>query len=573
MISNLGHKIRRLERKIEESATDAKRFVDMGVLLRVVVADDENGQELLPDKPGIKLRVVREHRFGGVIDTHANPVRIVAASTDPVVWYCSEDQETALLHNVKVIVPGKPGQLVIGSEGAGKSTLLAMWHFIHGVLRHLGQRREGGQTAPTEERSEAFIDAAQKLYRPTWFRWFAFKKVFRFVDGPKGRGSRIRVRTTKKQSQAAGSPIQSYNWSWAGRDESQDQVEVHEDIHARLRTAQGGLAGAPQLITATQKNDSNWRTLREVIAKCGYFVVHVMDGRNSPFIPKEHWIAMAGTISAREFARRVGVQDLGPEHRQYPEWETEGRPNLIAIPEDWADVTEQVFRIKNKTGNRYALLGGHDPGNMWDVSLLLKAYRPPEKQWRNSWVWIVVDEITTEESTTEQHVAALLPKIQQRKCNLRDARGRPNTLYPSVHFRCDPYTATGSETRPSKDTLTVFRSNGIEIHPAAYKPGTTNPAQVPKNEGIQMVRSLLCNQLGERRLYVARDKQGKPVAPMLVKCLEESQLDERGRAETAKKNKQDLSHWGAALRYALWWVEKPVVHKPGALTVVSGGLS
>src|SRR5207302_659709 len=104
-----------------------------------------------------------------------------------------------------------------------KSTVLAMWHALQ-VLRHLGERREGGQTAPTEKRLEIVRREMERLYPSSWYRYKTQHKRLEFCDG-----SRIQLVSTHRQSQGQGSPIQGFNWSWAGGDEAQDQTESHED--------------------------------------------------------------------------------------------------------------------------------------------------------------------------------------------------------------------------------------------------------------------------------------------------------------------------------------------------------
>jgi hypothetical protein len=79
---------------------------------------------------------------------------------------------------------------------------------------------------------------------------------------------------------------------------------------------------------------------------------------------------------------------------------------------------------------------------------------------------------------------------------------------------------------------------------------------VPKDAGIEMVCRLLCNANGKSRLFIDVDSRGLPVAPNLVRALELSERDLEGKAETQRKGAADLSHWTAALRYALYPLER-----------------
>jgi len=543
LISNTTYRKRQQERAILEdredryvSDADTSRFVDFGIRLCVVVPDP-NGLELVADCPPV--RVAREHRFGGVVDTRLRPPRMVAPSQNPVLWYCSEDQEAVLLHDD----PAKPAQLVNGSEGAGKTTVACMYHVIRGVLPHLGERREGGQTSPTLARLESLLNEMRALYPPSWFKYESSRRVLRFADG-----SRIRLRSTHRRSKAQGSPLQSYNWSWHVGDEEQDSTSEHDNVTARLRSAKGGAKRAPRLCTATSKDDTDWRNLRDKLLASGLWMRRTLLGTRSPFVHPDHWEAMRLSMSPREYERRVLAKDVGPERMTYPTWDREH--NLIRIPDIGfgRDVTAEVLA---PWGPNFGALVGHDPGTLFDVSLVLKAYGYKERP-----TWVVVGECTTEQTTTEQHIAELL-KLARSKfgMNMIDWRGQLAAESLRMLVRADPYG--NNDSKPDRSCYTLFRNAGIAIHPAAYVVGGTKPGRVPKNEGIELVCSLLCNAANERRLFIAKDELGQPLAPRLVRAIESSERDLAGKAETQRKDEQDLSHWPAALRYALWAIERP----------------
>jgi hypothetical protein len=85
---------------------------------------------------------------------------------------------------------------------------------------------------------------------------------------------------------------------------------------------------------------------------------------------------------------------------------------------------------------------------------------------------------------------------------------------------------------------------------------TSGAATIPKEAGIQMVVGLFCNAHEERRLFVSCDDKRTPCAPKLVESLELSERDAKGEAETQRKDEHDLSHPTAALRYALYELER-----------------
>ncbi|HVJ30619.1 MAG TPA: hypothetical protein VNA66_09955, partial [Gammaproteobacteria bacterium] len=71
MMTNDAMRIRQLERRCVENVQATERYVDIGVRLSVVVADDA-GEALVEGAP--LLRVVgKPMLFGGLLDTRANP--------------------------------------------------------------------------------------------------------------------------------------------------------------------------------------------------------------------------------------------------------------------------------------------------------------------------------------------------------------------------------------------------------------------------------------------------------------------------------------------------------------------
>lgn len=549
MMTNLTQQERKLEAEIVRDVTALDRFVDIGVVLRTVVADPD-GEELLEGKP--LLRVIRQRTFGGIVDTKAAQPFICAPTRDPVVWHCSEEQETIILH-----ADSDPlGQLVYGSEGGGKTVALAMWHYFR-WLEHLGEGRQGGQTAPTGDRLDLVRKEMFALYRPTWFHHHVADDIIEFCDG-----TSIRLKSTYQQSKSGGSPIQGFNWSWAGRDEGQDQVERHEDIEQRGRSAKHGRY--KQLITATAKDDYSWRNLRDRLLKAvnkktglKLWIKRTLLVRKSPFVSQTFFDDKAASMTEREYRRRVDAVDLPPERSLYHTWRRADefdRPlNLRAIPPGAIDVTQLELRGE---GNALTVRVGYDPGTLWDVSILLKAFRVRGQP--RPWWW-VVGEVNSEQSTTDVHIKDLLRVVGEKyACNMRGRDGK--IAGPQIAVRADPYGDTGNDAnRPDITVYKSFRNAGIMIRPAAYIPSTSavKVARVPKEARIDMVCTLLCAANGERRLFVDVDEHGQPVAPKLVEAFETMERDEAGHAETQKKNKKDMSHWPAALGYGLWSIEKP----------------
>lgn len=541
VLGNTTWRKRKLARDLVAEVHAPDRYVDIGVELVTVVADP-NGAELIPGRP--KLRAIASRTFGGVLDTKLVTPMLVGPTQDPQRWYCSTDQEPVVIH-----ADTDPlGQVAYGSMGAGKTTALVQWTYCR-WLEQLGAFAEGGITAPTETRLDLVLTEFRAMFPPSWYTHRVAEGVLELVDG-----TRLRLVSTYRQSAAQGSRIQGFNWSFAARDEGQDQTAEHEHIEGRLRSARGGRA--KQLITATAKDDPDWRTLRDQLDAARdsngrpLWLRRTLYGKNSPFVHPSHWDRLRATMSPRRFAQIAEARDVGPERATYPAWSRE--TNLITIPElGWEDVTTRELR---GSGDNLAMLAGHDPGSLFDVSIFLRAFKQHPKQQRP--IWVVVGELTTEESTTEQHITRLLSLVRERwRLNLLDHTGRVAEYGPRLLVRADP--AGNTDNRTDRSVYTLFRNAGIAIKPAAYNADGDGHGRVPKDPGIELVNTLLCNAAGERRLFVARNADGSPCAPRLVAALESSERDLDGKAETQRKTKQDVSHWPAALRYALWAIERP----------------
>lgn len=542
VLSNVTWLTRSAVRDFQEEVQAGERFVDVSADIWIVRADP-NGEELIP---GRRFRVVDRKSFGGVVDTKAaRPHVVPGRPRRPVRWLCSEDQWPIVRHADEMPL----GQIVIGSEGAGKTTCGVLWTYLR-WMENLGEFREGGITAPTETRLGLVLRELFLSFPAQWYRFQSSTGIVTLCDG-----TRLRAVSTYQQSESQGSRIQGFNWSWCFRDEAQDQVRVHEDIEARGRSARNGRY--KQLGTATAKDDANWRTLRDRLELSGTWQRKTLLGTRSPFVDQSHWERMQSTMSTREYKRRVLAMDLPPETAVYPEWNRE--TNLI-LPQDlgWTDVTRHELR---GAGPNYTMLVGHDPGLTVDVSLFLRAYvkaRDSQSYYagRLKPFWVVLGEINTEQSTTEHHITKLLERVRDEwQLNLMDRHGRVTSEVNQILVRADP--AGNSDNRTDKTVYTQFVNAGIRIKPAAYSADGNAHGRVPREAGVELVNTLICNAAGERRLFVARKPDGSPAAPKLVAALESSERDDSGKAEAGKKGKGDQTHWPAALRYALWAIERP----------------
>lgn len=527
MLTNDSFRERAIMRKVSERVEGFDRYVDVGVVLKVVRLDP-NGSLTL--ESGRRVSVVHEHRWGGLVDTKSTPPRLVGASRSPREWMCSEAQEPLIMHDDAAPL----GELVIGAEGGGKTTTLVMWHHRRWI-ENLGEYREGGQTAPVLKRLGLVKDEFVKLWRPSWGRYVARDDFegFELCDG-----SRIRFQHAHQQSAAAGSPIQGFNWSWAGRDEFQDQIDVHLDIESRLRAAKK----PKQLATATAKDDPDYRTLRDALISGGQWAMSKLLVGNSPFVRATFLEEKrASGVTEREFRRRWLAEDLPPESRVYFNWDR--ARNIRPVPLVGArKITSMV--LARKTGDpRHALLIGHDPGTAKAASIFLDAY-----DIRGEVHWWVRAELFTLHKSSEQHAREVL-EIAQRRFGVHVRRDAE-----IAHVRAQPVGQ--SEDKPDLDVYRIWGRVGFHIKAAQYKKDGTGTGQIKKDNRIEMINRLLGDGINPARLFIDIDEHGKPVAPKLVEAFETMERDHKGRAEHEAKDEKDPTDAPCALGYGLWPWEK-----------------
>lgn len=534
----MGLTLRRRQTR-ELTNPDGDRYVDFGVRI-IVVRKDCAG--VVP--PGTSLpRVVKARDepvyLGGRWDTIAG--RFDGPCKRWTTWLVGEKQFDVLFGEGR-----RRHTLLYSAEGAGKTVLMAMWLIIQVILAaQAGIGGNIGATAPTSARLGTFVKSVTDLVpignsrEPIPGQWGTL-----YVNDGDIRtitGHTIQFRSTKQQSAATGAPIQGWNWGLGvGCDELQDSIHAFADIMARLRSGKD----APCMATATAKDSPAWRTFRDSLSD-DYWKIERLSYLDAWAVHDSHWSMLKANVSPREWQRRALALDVGPESMVYTSWARD--ENLTPLPRIGAkDVTARVLA---QYGRNLHMLLGHDPGAIQNCTVMLKAYDIPGHKGH---VWFVMDEIRTERTTTQEHAATLLDHLQQ-KWGIQ----WPQSDEPKCLLRCDPYGTTDSKT--DRSVYLTFKQAGFDIRSAAYKNGKGN-GRIPKEAGIEMVNRLLCNANGDRRLFIAADERNRPCAPLLVESLELSERDEAGKAETQRKTNKgpggDLSDFPAALRYALWQVER-----------------
>jgi hypothetical protein len=552
MRTDISQRRARIIRNASDRVEASDRYVDIGVTLKVVRAD-ERGETLV--EGGQKMVVVgRPHPFGGIVDTKSNPPRIVGLSQNPQVWLCSEDQFRVIRHADTEPV----GKLALGGMGAGKTTAGVIWVYLRWIENLVGRaadataareraqrandpslavvapQNEMGVTAPTETRLSLVFNEIFKLFPSHWWRYNSETKIMTLCDG-----FRVRGVSTHRQSASAGSRLQAFNWVALLADELQDSIDEFIHMMARLRSKQDGRA--KRLATATAKDFPEWRALKDNMLQSGVWQLHSLLGPSSPFVHPDHWNAMKRQMTDRDYRRLVMAEDLPSESRLYHTFDR--KENVRPIPIGARKITSVV--LSRKTGNpRHALLIGHDPGSAKAGSVYLDAYDVKGEVW-----WFVRGELFTLHETAEQHAMRVLDRIR------RDFGVNTRPDAEIAHVRAQPVGQ--AEDKPDLDVFRIWRRVGFDIKAAQYKKDGTGTGQIKKESRIGMVNTLFCDALGRRRLFIECDDRGVPVAPLLVSALETMERDEKGRAEHEEKHvRHDKSDLPAALGYGLHPFEK-----------------
>ena len=503
-----------------------ERLMDFGVRCYVVKQDIEGGVSVIPGMAPVAP--LRSFDIGGMWDTHLR--RYVGPSVKPHIWYCADYAEELIRHPDSL-----PAKICIEAGfGAGKTHgILAAW-LVARALEYAPMAGRNGiellGTSPTDPRLEEFVEATAAKMRPEWFEFNRKSHMFRLHNGV-----RLRLLGTAKRSNAQGSRVQGFNSAAAGCDELQDNCEELENVYARGRRAPGG--NYKMLATSTPKISTDWRNVKRRMQASGEWKFVRVDARTNVMVYPKFWEGLASLYSPEQFERCVRGMDVGPERATYPSFS--GEINVKPIPRIGArDVTRSVVGAS-------ALLG-HDPGASVDVTLMLKCYQIG-RQLRQ---WFVVDEWTTKARPNQEHVFAVRAALRERW----DLQW-PESDMPKVLVRIDPMG--DSDAKTPQGIYATWRHAGFTVKAAAYNRRGEGKGLIHKDAGIEMINRLLCDAAGTSKLFIACDERGEPAAPKLLEALEMSERDLADKAETeAKGSDKDLSHWAAALRYALWPYER-----------------
>lgn len=513
MLAAETHERRKLLDRARALLGGSSRHVDLAVELRAIDGDAD------------------PIRVGGRLD------RVTRAFVGPPEKWPTWTVGVGQLPPLRFALGGSGRFVCVGAMGAGKTEVLARAAIVRAVL--YGRNAALGVVAPTQKRLRIIWQKIERLLPPAWVI------ETRVADGEIVliNGCRLQFVAAKIYSRDIGSPIQGYSWGvGAIVDEEQDvENEALADVMMRGRDAREGRYAV--LSTCTLKDTPDWRERKQKYEANPKTTLYRMEATANPFVDKRYWEELKHQLTERQYRMRVLALDARPERSVYPAFDRARhcmpRPRIGA-----RDVTRHV--------TKFDYLLGYDPGSLHDVTLVLKAYQIHGDTLPT---WWVIGELTTDATTTDEHVRALGQTL---------ARQFDITSSDCIVV-ADPYGDRQDETRPDVSVYKRWTLHGYKIRPAAYAKGmrgAARPGCVPKEAGIEIVNTLLCNAANETRLYIDVDDRGAPVAPKLVAALEMSERDEAGKAETQKKGSADLSHWTAALRYSVYpWERVRLISK------------
>lgn len=429
----------------------------------------------------------------------------------------------------ELLAPDRDGEfrrVYIGAPGSGKT-----YGLILAIMAYICARPNttiGVVTPVADQKSTVWRD----------FLRFAMPKGLVAKDGiSKSTGEittlnnvLVQFVSAQKQSGSESSPIQGRSWARAFVDESQSvDADAHDEIMARGRRA----AKTFRIYeAATFKGGAGFRLRYEQLKLNSQVTIIKAPILSNSFVSNTWKEKLRANYSTEaEFLREVMCEDVPLEKLTYPQFDF--KTSIAPIPTVGIDMTarliERYYGIPN-----VKYLVGWDPGRLTSASIVLKAYQLPgrHEDGMPDRAWYAVNEITV-----GNHGSASAMALQ-----LIDRYPVEDMLVVA-----DPHLNGPSDLDPKSD-YALLQREGLRLMPAAF-------GKIGRSARISMVNTLLCDSQGNRRLFVACDQDRRPRCQRLAQSFLLSELDDWGRPEMQRKDEHDMSHWTAAMAYALWKIE------------------
>ena len=186
---------------------------------------------------------------------------------------------------------------------------------------------------------------------------------------------------------------------------------------------------------------------------------------------------------------------------------------------------------------------GTDFGRRVTASVILKAFAGSSRDER---IWYVIDEVTTEDKTTDWHADDLSKWFLDRDVDLADVLvlGDP---HPTGY-----YGAAKGNKEADRSDFVVMRRRGFS---SAVR--TNHGANITRKHRFSMINALLRDSTGRRRLFLVATPSGTPQPRRTAESLGHLMFGPSGEPEThGKGGPRDVTHWGDALGHGLMPFEK-----------------
>lgn len=420
--------------------------------------------------------------------------------------------------------PGVLRFMQLGAPGGGKSRAIAARGVINGAML---PGELSGVVAPTHPRLKIIWNELLNLLRPLGWIKDIRKQDFEIelINGHIYQGV-----AAQSPSAALGSPLQGYSWAAAIEDETQDFSDLaHGEVETR-----GRRVGKKYLIcsSATVKNHPAFIDWVAKLEASPIMRVARTSGYDNVFVKTEWWDQLRETMSAEDFERRINGIAMPMDRVVYNVYRHQhhvGQAPLLV--KDLTGATAASLGAVTKPDYRYII--GTDFGSLVSTSIVLRAVLDPSTRER---VWWAVDEVTSRESTTEQHVAKLIKA---------GFNGDNSLVIGDPHPR---------KAGADDSDYVYFRRQGFQILKASH-------TKIPVRHRIGMVNALLEDAKGVRRLFI------DPRCRDLIRSLTSFQYKADGTLDESNKDGRDLSHWTDALGYALFMFEK--IRGANAIRIIS----
>ncbi len=522
-----------LRRELGTGAASREQVVDMGVRLRlyecscgrphapVNAKDSKQAQAYLRQLQELEHFAVPKKLlprvYGGRYDRRLR--KYVGRPQEIAELECHEGQLPLLAFDDYTV----RRLLAVGSPGAGK-TFAALIYAILEALKW--PNTTGGIVAPVGDRRQLIWDDLQGLLEPLGWIDDVSEKKHQVVLA---NGVKIDVLAAKAGSKQTGNPLQGRSWDWAVVDESQNVDDrAHREIAARgrrnakryriIETATNDQFGPFQIRLKKFSTTPRWRRVQ-------------MTGFQNPWVDPEWWIDfLRGEMTEREYAQFILGEDVPPELLLYYGFDL-GR-NLGPIPAGARDVTaDVVFEHFRRPGVKW--IGAQDFGVLVTCTVMIQCWEVQEQRpggfgTRARRIWVARNEITSGHGVTaDVHAKRILDKGYKAD---------------ELIVIADPHFNTKDT---DKSDFRLFERAGLHIVPANHGP-------IKREHRYAMV-NMLCR---DGHVLVETDSAGNPRCTDLATSFISMQRNELGEGERDRKDKNDKSHWTAALGYGVFPFEK-----------------